>query len=595
MAIVALKKMTLCGLLKDKKQVLRQMQLCGGAHLIPLVSLTPSTYGRDKKQTELTKDALKYLNQCANKRHQVHHADNFNSRDIVKQVLQVKSEWHRLSAEREFLSERIADIKPWGDFQLAHLGALKLWFYIVPKRLMKKVDASLTYQVVAKDNIHCYVVVISAQEPAESAMPVARTHTGQIPLSQLQKQLQELELSLDDLQAERESLTRWITLLSLNLYSTEDHDALKSARQMTLDKDSVFIVQAWIAHTLIEKYQDFAQQHQLAILINEPMPTDTPPTLLENNDKLAGGEQLTGFYQTPAYRDWDPSPVVFFSFALFFAMILSDAGYAAIFVGILAIKWRALGRTEKGLRMRSLLLVTLMFSLFWGALCGSYFGYSPTSGAFLNRVKVMDLQDFDSMMTFSISVGVVHICLANLIKAWQWRRHNRALAPVGWCLAVIGGYTLWRIANNADDTLLWFAWGGIAVATLFILFFSSDQPMTKFSDVFIRLWTGLQQLSAISKLFGDILSYMRLFALGLASASLAMTFNQLAIQVNQSVPGGGLLLSLMILLFGHSLNLLLCLMSGVVHGLRLNFIEFYNWSVSDEGYPFKEFAKRGAS
>jgi len=99
-------------------------------------------------------------------------------------------------------------------------------------------------------------------------------------------------------------------------------------------------------------------------------------------------------------------------------------------------------------------------------------------------------------------------------------------------------------------------------------------------------------LTSITKIFGDVLSYMRLFALGLASASLAITFNQLAMQVYHAMPGLGLLFSILILILGHTLNILLGIMSGVVHGLRLNFIEFYNWSVSDEGYPFKAFARK---
>jgi V/A-type H+-transporting ATPase subunit I len=92
-----------------------------------------------------------------------------------------------------------------------------------------------------------------------------------------------------------------------------------------------------------------------------------------------------------------------------------------------------------------------------------------------------------------------------------------------------------------------------------------------------------------------VLSYLRLFALGLASASLALTFNDLARQVADEVPGLGLLFAILILLVGHVLNLLLSVMSGVVHGLRLNFIEFYNWALLGEGYPFRPFKKKEAS
>jgi V/A-type H+-transporting ATPase subunit I len=95
----------------------------------------------------------------------------------------------------------------------------------------------------------------------------------------------------------------------------------------------------------------------------------------------------------------------------------------------------------------------------------------------------------------------------------------------------------------------------------------------------------------LSSAFGDILSYLRLFALGLSSASLAVTFNQLAVQA-MDTPGIGLLFGLAILLLGHVLNIILALISGVVHGLRLNLIEFYNWGVSGEGDTFRAFRKK---
>ena len=91
-----------------------------------------------------------------------------------------------------------------------------------------------------------------------------------------------------------------------------------------------------------------------------------------------------------------------------------------------------------------------------------------------------------------------------------------------------------------------------------------------------------------------MLSYLRLFALGLASASLAITFNQLATDVAAAAPGLGLLFKILILTLGHTLNLALAIISGVVHGLRLNFIEFFNWGMDEEGYPFRPFHKKEA-
>jgi V/A-type H+-transporting ATPase subunit I len=103
---------------------------------------------------------------------------------------------------------------------------------------------------------------------------------------------------------------------------------------------------------------------------------------------------------------------------------------------------------------------------------------------------------------------------------------------------------------------------------------------------------GLKALTGVMGMFGDVLSYMRLFALGLASASLALTFNGLAMQIKDEVPGLGLLLAILVLLLGHVINLGLSIMSGVVHGLRLNFIEFYKWGMPGEGRAFQKFARK---
>jgi V/A-type H+-transporting ATPase subunit I len=314
---------------------------------------------------------------------------------------------------------------------------------------------------------------------------------------------------------------------------------------------------------------------------------------LENPPPLAGGEDLVNFYQTPDYRGWDPSLIVFFSFSLFFAIILSDAGYAGIFLLVLAWKWRGLSHTSKGRRVRMLAAYTIGFSIIWGVLCGSYFGYDPGSENILSRCKLFDLNDFDGMMQLTISIGVAHIALANLVKAWQRRHSSLALAPLGWIGLVTGGFCLWLGQKQQLLAYLTVGKGLLITGAVLLVLFSSERRIQRWSDWFWRLLDGCKSLISITQLFGDVLSYMRLFALGLASASLALTFNHLAEQVLRDLPGPGLLFSILILLLGHSLNLLLCILSGLVHGLRLNFIEFYNWSVSDEGYPFKAFSKKG--
>jgi V/A-type H+-transporting ATPase subunit I len=598
MSIVSLKKLTLCGLKPEKIEVLKKLQLLGSAHLIPLNKQIFSTEITTQKLTEKTVEALKYLIQCTKKRHQINDDENFDLHKVVQQVLQIKTDYRILNDQRDFLINRIKEIKPWGDFNLStevDLGGIKFWFYIIPKRLMKLLQDDLVFQIVHADSTHCFVVVLAEQEPFTASVPVPRTHTGKIPLSELKRNLQSIELALEDKQAERQSLTRWITLIAQNLAENEDTVALQVAESQCLDEKELFVIQAWVPANKISGFKVFAKNNGLVLMVEEIQAQDLPPTLLENSEILAGGEEVVKFYQTPAYADWDPSIVLFFSFSFFFAMILSDAGYAAFFGMLLAFKWKKFGKTFQGQRLRVLALVTVFFSMIWGVLTGGYFGYSPAQDSFAGSLKILEINDFDSMMRLSIAVGVIHILLANLIKAYQYKTKKAGVAALGWISLVIGGFMLWLVKSSVlnDQLLHDVAYILLIMGAGLLLFFSSERTIKKMSDVLWYFLDGLKNITGITKIFGDILSYMRLFALGLASASLALTFNQLAEQVSSSSSGLGLLFSLLILVFGLALNLMLCLMSGVVHGLRLNFIEFYNWSVSEEGYAFKAYSKKG--
>jgi V/A-type H+-transporting ATPase subunit I len=155
---------------------------------------------------------------------------------------------------------------------------------------------------------------------------------------------------------------------------------------------------------------------------------------------------------------------------------------------------------------------------------------------------------------------------------------------------LFGGLATWW--GGPETSLYDFGLGAVALGLCVVFAFASERPVSSLKGLALRAADGLLALTNVTKIFGDVLSYLRLFALGLASASLAVTFNTLAVQVMDSMPGVGLLFGLLILIVGHTLNLALSIMSGVVHGLRLNFIEFYNWGLSEEGYPFKAFERK---
>ena len=592
MSIVALKKLTICGLLGDKAAALSGLQDMGCLHIEPLRPAPAEPEKASSPRAEEALRALRFLSDMPNRRRQVRRDPGFDVAELVSRARAIQERLRDVEDRRDFLRHRIKEIEPWGDLSFPpehHLAGYRLWFYVLPagkRRALERLE--IPWQIVHLDQRLAYVVLIAEEEPAPDILPVPRSHTGKLPLGELAQQLDEAEIEIETLMAERHALTRFVYLLSANLAQAEDRAALGHAMEQTRDQDGLFALQGWTPAEAVPAVEAFAAERGLACLVEAPEEDERPPTLLANPPELGAGTDLALFYQTPGYRAWDPALVVFFSFALFFAMILSDAGYALVLCAGLALAWRRLGAEPAGRRLRNLCLWLFGAALLWGLLVGGYFGTAPPEGSPLARLQVIDLEDFGAMMTLSIVIGALHIMLANGVAAYHNRRRcSLAVPSLAWNVVILGGLALWLGGPDAER-LAWALLGG-GLAAVFI--FSSERRLDSPTNALMRVFDGLKALSAATGLFGDVLSYMRLFALGLASASLALTFNQLAAQVEAAIPGLGVLIAILILVFGHALNLGLAVMSGVVHGLRLNFIEFYKWGLSEEGYPFKAFAR----
>jgi V/A-type H+-transporting ATPase subunit I len=589
MSIVPLYRATLLGLLGDERNTLEDLQALGCLHLVPLAPAPEEPESEPPQHAVEARQALRYLLDVPEPRRQVHEAPDFGMGATVARVLDNRQRLRQVEDRRDGLALRVRELSPWGDFRLppeGELGGRRLWFYILPLRDLPALEAlELPWQMVHRDNRQAWVVVVHDREPDPSLLPVARTHTGELSLSEVQRRLEQAEIELEDILAERESLTRWIYQMLAHMARAEDEAGLRFAASLALECDPLFVVQGWAPRRDRERLEAFARQRGLALLAEAPTAEDRPPTLLDNPQPLAAGEDLTGFYQMPAYGDWDPSGILFFSFALFFAMILSDAGYAALLGLVLVGFWRRLGRSERGRRLRVLGAVLAGASVLWGLLVGSYFGTGPAAGSLADYLKVLDIRDFAAMMRLSVGIGVLHLALANGQQAWLHRRRREAGVHLGWIAAILGGLALWSGLRQSGILLA-------ALGLTLVLWLGGSHPADSVKGLALRLLQGLRALAGVTKIFGDVLSYLRLFALGLASASLALTCNDLARQEMARHPGIGLLSGLLILLVGHALNLALGVMSGVVHGLRLNFIEFYDWALSGEGYPFKAFRKK---
>lgn len=607
MSIAPLKKITLIAPLGQKSVLVAQLQQFGRLHLNNLNTgevfrqndAASKTLSAAHQLGERLKQALQYLQGAQQRQFQVSIAStqegNLQLTAVVEAILQNQQLRRSLADQRDALLEREEALQSWGDFQFPEgdsIAGYKLWFYILPGKYRSRLDALLCpWQIVHQDHRHCWLVLIAKDEPAADILPCERVHTGRISLSAVRQQRQNLEIQIEDLEAERQKWTRYLHALKRLQAQAEDISALAKAERWTADLGKLMVMEGWLAEADWTAMQAFAQAQGIVVYAEAVAADDAPPTLLQNAAFFRAGEWLVNFYQTPAYRSWDPAVPLFISFALFFAMILADAGYAAVMLLVVLLCWRKLAATTTGRLLRPLCLSVTGLSVVWGGLVGSYFGRSPSPESLLAPLKIFDLNDFNGMMSLSIGCGIIHLMVANGQQAWLARGQRRSYFHLGWLLLLALAPAL--VFIDATQALLrWLLYGGIAVALSLIFINASARPITSVGAFALRFLEGLKALTDITNLFGDVLSYLRLFALGLASSSLALTFNHLADQAFAAEHGFALISGVFILIVGHALNVLLGLVSGVVHGLRLNFIEFYKWALYGEGYPFRAFKKR---
>jgi V/A-type H+/Na+-transporting ATPase subunit I len=224
--------------------------------------------------------------------------------------------------------------------------------------------------------------------------------------------------------------------------------------------------------------------------------------------------------------------------------------------------------------------------ILFGVISASYFGVALSQHNPLNKLMLMDFgskEGQNQIMLLSIIMGMIHISISLAIKV----KRQRDWPSLGWILVIWAGYFLVKArmtGGHEHPAVLYVLIAGLAVVFLFTS--QSRNPL-------MRILGGLNGVLGIVQVFSDVLSYLRLFALGIATVYMAQTFNMLAEGISQSVPWLGYVLAGLVLLVGHLVNLGLGVMGGVIHGLRLNFLEWYRWSFEGDGMLFKPFRLTG--
>lgn len=479
-------------------------------------------------------------------------------------------------------------IKMWGDFDAPLVkrlcDQLDLHFYRMEKKEYKRI----------KQDAHIKWIRLSPVEKMETVAVFGRLDTSVramefvIPpkgLSQLQEEIKNCELQLSSCEAVLREAAGHLNSYAAQLLKTQNDAEYSSADRSLAYQNGLVWITGYIPDAEKEAFINAAKEHNWAWLINDVQQGDeNVPTKIRYNKLTALIKPVFDILGTvPGYAEYDISFWFLAFFTLFFAMIIGDAGYGLLFL---------IGTVAVHIKNKHVTNVTLLFYLLsgatvvWGALTGTWFGLEGAMNipllkslvipSFANYPEYFGLSATttqNSVMKFCFSIGVIQLALACVMNIKRKIcRHNLSwLSDLGWLLSISALYLMVLYLVIGQNIQLGIVGAVVGLGFLLVVLFGGMEPGKTFGQ---GLKAGLGNtftafLDTISA-FGNVMSYIRLFAVGMASLAIAQSFNNMA----SGFHGALVIVGAIIMIIGHVLNIVMGFLSVVVHGVRLNLLEF---------------------
>jgi len=369
----------------------------------------------------------------------------------------------------------------------------------------------------------------------------------------------------------------------------------EKVKEKLLNTKRTFTLEGWVPESCQEAAAKTLEKHGCCYAFRDPKEDENVPVLTENSGLVDPFEAITEMYSLPDYRGVDPTKYFAFFYAMFFGIMLSDAGYGiviAIACFVVLHRYALEGMTY---RMIKMFFYCGLSTVFCGALFGGWFGDFFQVAArvmFGKEITIPALwfnpiEDPTKLLIWSLIFGVIHLFLgmgikaSMLIKRGQWK--DAVFDIFSWYM-VIGGAAMWLAGSSISQALVK---PGMYIAVLgaAILLLTGGRNNKGIG----KITGGLSSLYNITSYISDILSYSRLLALGLATGVIANVVNTMG-----SLKGSGLagtIILLIVFAFGHTFNLAINALGAFVHSSRLQYIEFFGKFYEDGGYEFDPLRK----
>lgn len=555
--------------------------------------------------------------------------------DLLSSFEEKKNELDSLLTERENLKKEKAAVVPFGNFNREVLTALEatrinIKIFIASRKNFAKIPADVVCSEIYAEGSDVYFAVFYKDESELQQIPGTECKIPDRNLAEVQQRMNEVDGAIKKSEDALKGMVGILPAIDEEIAVQEDllHYQVASESLSSEVDGKVLVITGFFLAKQEDKIKAFLDNEDVAYLIEKA--EGDVPIKLKNGKLMSLFEPVGNLFSLPDYKELDVVPFFAPFFAFFFGMCLGDLGYGLVIVliclfALLKVKNKSLRNIVK------LGLVLGICTGIAGFMLNGFFGTNivkadgsagmPIFETVKNYVTFSNPEDRTGPMVFAILLGVAQLLLGYILNAYNRCKNDGwqgLFQPIGTILIMLGAVVLVMVwmykpteANPFGNFKIgpipmgsWLvALGGgtvaglvklmvilVAVGVVLVLLFNNIHK-----SIFIRPVAGLWEMyNIITGLLSDLLSYIRLFALGLAGGLLGSAFNDIALMLKDVFPGG-IVLTILVMIIGHTLNFLLNAIGSFVHPLRLTFVEFYKAvGFNGGGKPFIPFSNKAS-
>ncbi len=555
--IVNMKKIHLIVQKKDTVSALDELRGLGAVHVEHQEELKSPSISELKDEIEVLQKVRTTLTAQKGKAEQKESADLEARSDLILERLDTVEQ---LNDAIDGRAKQIAYWQEWGEFDPKDFKALReksvfVELCEVPTAQLKEVPGHIVIEgIQTKGKMERCLLI--AEERIE--VPFETIAPPEMSVNQMKAEQKKDKEQLSEIERKLQENTRYIDFVEENIERLESELTFEEVAQGMQEKEELSVLKGFCPESDSDSLEAAAKQNNWAILIEDVTEEDNPPTLLQNPKWIELSKPALNVIEIlPGFKELDVSAVFLIFFTFFFAMLIGDAAYGAIFMA---------GTILAHIKMKNVADKTAFYLMYlltggtivWGVLTGTYFGqqWLPST---VDAI-VPWLNNANNVQWLCFTVAVVHLSLARIWAAQVKFPSITFLSEVGWLLIVWGMYfvaNMFVLNQPLPGYALWFLSVGIPLALIFMFPF---KQIGKLGQEIIPFILGVIGAGT------DIISYIRLFAVGLATVAVADAANSMP----AALGAGGYVL----MVFLHALNLILAAMAILVHAIRLNVLEF---------------------